>query len=175
MSFSYKPKTEAEISAMNLLPDGDYPFSIRDASDAPSKSTGKAMLTLHLLCYTPTGGTVEVLDRIVPGSNYADKKLFELCRAIGLLPRYQAGTLSADDFLNKEGWAKITTEAGKPKDPNDASKGTFFDKNKVGWYLKGPPESKGSPAGTGKPQPTERELANLPPAGAKLDDSDIPF
>lgn len=174
MSFNYTPKTEADIASMSLFPEGDYPFTVRDASDAPSKSSGKAMLTLHLLVYAPNGGTYEVTDRIVPGSNYGDKKLFELCKALGLLPQYQNQQLNKDLFLGKEGWAKIRIEKGKPKDPNDQSKGVFFDRNSVGWYLKGAPEKAASTT-PARNQPTERELANLAPESAKDDGEMVPF
>ncbi len=157
---------------MSLLADGDYPFTIRGTSDAPSKSTGKPMLTLKLLCYLPDGRSREVVDRIVPGTAYSDKKLFELCRATNLLDKYQAGALQAADLEGKEGWAKIGHEAGKPKSNGE---GNFADKNKVSWYLKGSPGSPLGAATPAKPQPTERELANLPPAGAKEEDSDVPF
>ena len=168
MSFSYQPKTANEIAAQSLLPDGEYPFDISKASDAPSKSTGKAMLTLTLEVYP--GGvdskTKTVTDRIVMGNAYADKKLFELCRALGLSEKYQSGTLNAVDFESRSGWAKIGFEKGKEKP--DGS-GNWPDKNRVNWYLKEAPGIKP----VEKPQPTERELANLPPNGAI--EEDVPF
>lgn len=170
MSFNYQVRSESEIAAMSLLPNGDYPFRISRTSDAPSKKTGNAMLTLELLCYLPDGRSRSVTDYIVPGSPYGDKKLFELCKALGLLSAYQSQSLEAIDFECKEGWAKITIEKGKKKDKSEEF---FPDKNKVGWYLKGAPGNPATPLGTGKPEPTERELANLPPAGAE--DLDAPF
>ena len=172
MSFSYQPRTESEIAAMSLLPEGDYPFMITKTSDAPSKKTGKPMLTLSLLCYMTDGRSREVIDYIVPGTAYADKKLFELCKATGLLAKYQSQSLQALDFEGKEGWAKISIEKGQKKENSDQY---FADKNKVGWYLKGAPEGKTGAVPPVRREPTERELANLPPVGTPEADDSAPF
>ena len=167
----FTPKTAAEIAASSLLPDGDYPLTIVTASDAPSKSSGKAMLTLNILVYPPGGGAArKITDYIVPGTAYADKKLFQLCHAVGLAQEYQAGDTPAFVFEGKECWAKIGSQKGQEK--KDGS-GSFDPKNCVRWYNAASPTvtALSSPA---KPQPTDRQLANLPPAGA-ADDDQVPF
>ena len=133
MSFNYTPKTAAELAAMDLLPDGDYPYAIGTVSDAPSKTSGKPMLTLKVEVYPPEGNSKTVTDYIVMGSAYADKKLFELCQSTGLAAQYANGSLQPLDLEGKSGWCKIGSEKGREK--SDGS-GNFPDKNRIKWYLR---------------------------------------
>jgi hypothetical protein len=167
----FQPKTEAEFAAMMILPEGEYPFQVTGAEDATSKTSGREMIVLDLVLFGPDGANRKVKDYLVPGTGYGDKKIFEFCRTTGLAAKYDLGSFSAADCIEKTGYAKIGVE---PEKDNGAG-GTYPPKNTVKWYI-------AKPKGAG-PIPTGGKVVSLPsPAkptdllGKQIDDgSDVPF
>lgn len=165
---NYKTRSEKELAEANLLPKGEYPFEIIDAREQQSKA-GNDMLVLEIdLISTETGARRRVTDYIVPGSIWADKKLHDLMWSIGLGEKYAAGSIAADELLNKSGVAGVGIDKGKPFTAKDGTQKDGYDKNKIEFYKRA-----GSPAAaTGaKAQPTAAQLANQ----ADTLDEDVPF
>lgn len=161
---NYTPHTEEEIAKMGLLEKGDYPFEVVTASEGFSKASNKFMYKLEVLIFGDSGDR-KITDFIVPGSNFGDKKLFNFCKGAGLMPQYQAGTLTADLMVGRQGWARVDVEAGGPNPKG----GNYPDKNKVAWYHGSRPET--DPVTVMNEVP-KREVA--PPAEDNAD-SDVPF
>lgn len=175
----YTPKTQEEIAAMRLKPEGAYAFDIADAKDGVSKSSGKEMIVLDVNLYDASGSIFQIRDWLVPGTSFGDKKIFEACRCMGLSSKYATGQINAEDFLGRSGWAKV--KIGKPQAKKDGS-GSFPAKNEIAWYLEAEPKKQAT-------QPTDDQLANIAPttgstggrpthspAGPADDDGgDVPF
>ncbi len=108
MTFNFQPKTDEEIEKMNLLPDGKYRFTVRNAEETVSKS-GNSMVKLTLEVYGHDGGSAFIIDYLVASDNMA-WKVKHFCDAVKLLEEYQKGTLVVQNIIRLEGYATITTE-----------------------------------------------------------------
>lgn len=175
----FKPKTEKELAAEALIPDGVYPFDVIDAKDAVSKSSGNEMIAIKVRVYGPDGREPVINDYLL--ESYM-RKIYNFAKVTNNLAKYYAGSLCAEDCLGKSGFVKIGTDKGKAKlDAGGRETGDFYDpKNTVKDYCmtadgKKDAGSPQPPAGAGKPQPTPEQLANLAPAGAAGGDEDVPF
>ena len=171
------PKTEAELAADRLLPDGIYPFECLRASEGVSKS-GNPMITVELRIYCDSG---EVILRDYLLSAYL-RKILNFCKVTGLIAKYNAGALSADDCAGKTGFVKIGKEDGR--EMTDKKTGAsynpprYFDpKNTVKDYAVNAegaaPGITGTTSAGTKPQPTAAQMANQ--TSATADDDSIPF
>lgn len=162
------PKSEEEIALENLIAEGNYPFTVSQSADLTSKQ-GNEMIGLVLHIHRPDGGIRKVDDFLL------DKMAFKLrhfCIETNLLDVYQQGKLSASDCEGKSGYVFIGVEPAKD---------SFPAKNKVKDYGRPKPKAGevavASAVYQGKPQPTERQAANLDgPDGKPLaTDGDEPF
>ena len=160
------PKTEEEIQLENLLPEGNYPFTVAESADETSK-TGNEMIHLGLHVHKPDGGIKWVEDYLL------DKMAFKLrhfCAEAELLDTYQQGKLCAADCAQKSGYVFIRVEPGKDG---------YGPKNTVKDYGRPKPkpgEVAAVAATYQKPQPTERQAANLDgPDGKPVVEGDCPF
>jgi len=135
----FQPKTEEEIKQGNLLADGKYGFVISGATEKVSKiksdgTGGNEMIEVTVRVYKDDGGFVLITDFLMEQMAF---KLRHACEACGLLPAYEAGELSADDFVGKEGYVKIKTQKGGLKDKNDPNGERYDDRNAIADYIVG--------------------------------------
>ena len=126
----FQPKKSSDFSAMNLLPEGEYPFQVMNAADDVSKKSGKEMIVLDLVVFAPDGANRKVRDYLVPSTPYGEKKIYEFAKSVGILAMYESGTFTAQDCVEKTGYAKISIDKGK----ENPKGGMYPDKNAVKWY-----------------------------------------
>ena len=112
----FQPKTEAEIKAANLLPEGVYDFEVFDAVDKVSKS-GNGMIELHLKVFSDDGRTRQMRDWILPAF---ERKLRHFCEACGLMAQYEAGTLNAEDCIGMAGKVQLVQQTREGYDPQNS-------------------------------------------------------
>jgi len=117
----FQSKTQKEIDEEKLLPEGEYGFVISDAKEKVSKA-GNEMIELTVRVYKPDGKFVLINDYLMEKMLY---KILHCSEACGLLERYNSGELQADEFIGKEGYAKIKTQ--KSTDPNYSDKSVISD------------------------------------------------
>ena len=148
---NFQPKTESEVSAVNLIADGEYDFEVLEAADTVSKQ-GNDMINLKLGVFVKVGTMRFVWDYIMPSIEY---KLRHFCDSVGLLSKYENGSLTADDCIGRSGRCKVVIEKDKG--------GFYPDKNKVKDYClrRAKPLNQATQAGD--------VAAGLPP------DEDLPF
>lgn len=118
----FTPKTEAEVSAFELFPVGEYDFDVIKAADVVS-SKGNEMIKLELDIYAANGNKTRVFDYLLEALAY---KLKHFCDCVGLSKAYEEGKLNAEMCMGKAGRCKL----GIQKDKN----GEYPDKNVVNDY-----------------------------------------
>lgn len=121
---NFEPKSEKELREQNLAPEGEYDFEVLGAEDAISKRSGNPMIKLKVGLYSGEAIRHHVYDYLVPSMAH---KLRHFCDSTGLLSKYEAGTLCADDCKGRAGKCRI-------KVTEDES-GKYPDKNEVDDYL----------------------------------------
>lgn len=99
----FKPKTEQEIAESQLPPIGEYDFEVLDASHETSKK-GNAMIKLNIGLYSGDAIRWRIFDYLLP---QLEAKLRHFCDSTGLLNKYEAGTLTADDCKGRAGRVDI--------------------------------------------------------------------
>ena len=156
MAMKFTPKSEAalvkEAEERNTLwPKGEYDFQVENYEDAVSKTGNDMSQTIH--------------DYLMPQMMH---KLRHCCEAIGILDRFEEGTLEAQDFDG--GVGKVMLKIDKAK-PNSG----YRDKNSVDDYLKPAARptapARGAMAGA---SPAERRERAPKKSQAEIDD-EIPF
>jgi hypothetical protein len=130
----FTPKTEEELNALTLVPEGIYDFEIIAAHDAISKS-GNEMIQLSIHFYDKDGKLKSIDDYLLEALAY---KLRHAAEACGLIEKYKKGELDAEDFIGKTGKFKLGISKGKANPLG----GFYRDKNDVKDYIVG---SKSSP------------------------------
>ena len=128
----FAPKTEEQLNEENLIPAGNYPFEVVIAEEKQSKA-GNDMIALKLRVYHGERALC-VNDWLMESMGF---KLRHFCEETGLLDKYEAGTLRADDCDGKSGFVTLKVE---PK------KGDFAAKNAVKDYCKAKEEDKANAA-----------------------------
>lgn len=116
---NFTPKTEEELQRDELSPAGDYQFRVIAASEETSKKTGNPMIKVKLELEDGN----HVYDYLIATF---ERKIRHFCAAVGLLEKYDTGSLAARDCMGCEGLAKIVI---KP------AQGNFSAKNEVKDYL----------------------------------------
>lgn len=119
-----QPKSEKELSSFDLLPDGEYPFTVLASDEVASKSAknaGKMMFALKLNVHGPNG------DRhcyTYFSDWFSEWLLRHFAATTGQLAQYESGDLDGKDnaFEGRTGYVKIGTEEAK---------GNFAAKNVV--------------------------------------------
>jgi hypothetical protein len=139
------PKTEEEIAAMNLWPEGEYGFEVLEQAtlgqdthytqDTKSKvkangSGGNDMIKLVVNVYNPEGQSRVVMDYLLEA---LPRKLRNACYGIGIGDKYEGGEFSAADFIGKKGNLKLKIEKGGPREDNPNEK--YADKNTIADYV----------------------------------------
>lgn len=145
----FTPKTETEIAEANLLQPGTYDFEVADAKDKTSKA-GNEMIELNLKVFDADGDYRFVRDYLLESIPH---KLRHVAYACGLGDKYEAGELTAEDFLDRTGQVKVGIQKDKT--------GQYADQNSVRDYVL--PTGNATPARQAQSQP------------AVIDDDEIPF
>ncbi len=113
----FSPKTEEDIKREGLLPEGVYDFEVTKSEDKVSAS-GNEMIAVHLKVFGPNGER-NVRDWLMEKMAY---KLRHFCSTTGLLPKYEAGTLCAEDCVGRSGKVKIAIKNDEQYGPQNAVK-----------------------------------------------------
>jgi hypothetical protein len=125
------PRTEEEL--LNLLPDGEYDFFIKQAEDTLSKqkydSQGQPlprneMIKLTLGILDAQNKEHILFDYLLEAMAFKVKHFAE---AVGLEDKYNAGCYMADDCWNKSGRCYVTRQEAKDG---------FQAKNNVSDYIR---------------------------------------
>lgn len=102
----FAPKSKEELKRMNLLAPGWYDFEVMAAVDKTSKA-GNEMIEAKLRVFRPNGGEAHIFDYLMEAM---PDKLYDFCESVGLVDKYQAGTLSADDCVGRAAKVKIAVD-----------------------------------------------------------------
>lgn len=124
---NFKPLTDEEIAESGLMPDGEYDFEVSSAREYQN-SKGNTVFELQLLVYDPNGEANSKRTWISPAFPSTFK---HFCDATGLLDKYNAGAVSAEDMLNKTG--KLNMVIGAPRTNKDGLEVRY---NEVKDYVK---------------------------------------
>lgn len=123
----FSPKSEQELAAMGLLPEGEYPYHVIEAKDSISKSSGNEMIEMKIMVWDKDGREHIMFDYLLESMGH---KLRHFCEANSLLNKYEAGELHGVDCTGKQGKVFIVVQPGKPN-PNG---GMYPDRNSVKDY-----------------------------------------
>ena len=107
----FQPKTEKEISEVNLWAKGNYAFEILEAEETTSNS-GNEMIKLKVEVFKDDGKSQNLFDYLL--GHVMEFKLRHLAEACDLLADYENGELEAYKLVGKNGYCKV----GHTK-PND--------------------------------------------------------
>jgi hypothetical protein len=161
----FSPRSAEEIALDSLLPEGVYPFEVLDAIDTLSKA-GNEMLKLKLVVFGD-GSSPHVYDYLLEKLAY---KLRHFAETTGLLAEYEAGELTAQHCVNKEGYCKLAIERQDGYEPRNTVK-DYMVKEKAAAndpLAAVPAAAQPAPRQRPRPQPAPQ------PAAAGFDD-DVPF
>lgn len=131
----FAPKTEKEISELNLWPVGEYDFEILEMATLGAKTyhteeaiskTNNDMIILVTKIYKDNGQFQIIIDYLLEAIPH---KLRHAAEACGLINEYNSGSLKAYDFIGKCGKVKL----GISKDKS----GQYPDKNGINDYIVG--------------------------------------
>lgn len=119
----FKPKSEKEIQESLMWPKGEYDFEVikaeRALSGPQSKSPGTPYIKLSLRLFNEDGGT-RMQNAILHPAMEAQLRHF--CEETGIIEKYDAGTLEAEDCEGLAGKLQL-----KVKD----AEGNYPAKNEV--------------------------------------------
>lgn len=121
------PRTDEEINMMNLLPEGIYSFQVIKAEEKISKSNNE-MIVITLKVWDKDGRERLLTDYLL--DSFA-KKIKHFVKVTGLENKYELGSITAEDCLNKIGDVHVIIQKGNPKPEG----GFYSDKNSVNDYI----------------------------------------
>jgi hypothetical protein len=124
----FQPKTEEQIAAENLWPEGEYDFEIVKAEEKTSKA-GNQMIQLTVKIFSPEGKFRLVDDFLMEKMAFKLRHCADACR---LLDKYNIGELRDTDFVGKAGRCEVVVQEGQSKPDG----GKYPDKNTIKDYIK---------------------------------------
>ena len=98
----FKPKSADDIKREGLIDTGVYDFEVTSAEDRKSKK-GNDMIAIRISVYVD-GNARPMRDWLMESMAY---KLRHFCEVTGLLAKYEAGTLTAQDCQGMAGKVRI--------------------------------------------------------------------
>ena len=146
----FTPKSEKEIQAANLLPAGEYDFTVVRAEDTKSKA-GNDMIKVTIGVYQQNG-TQRLMDDYLLES--VPHKLRHFAETIGLLAQYEMGQLGADELEGRAGRVKIRIKEQTDYPSKNEVKDYVVDKSKREFK---PPLGLPVPSFVNKPLPGEED------------------
>lgn len=167
MSYIFTPKSEDQVQADNLCPEGKYPFTIMESEQVESKSDknkGKPMVKVKLNVHGPEGFDYHVFDYVADW--FMSYKFRHFFYSVGLGQDYERGQVNVKNnaLQGRGGVCEISVEAGK---------GGFPAKNKIMDYV--PAEENPIPANSPPLVPKTTAVAPTGDANALPADDDVPF
>lgn len=110
----WEPKSEEEVQAGQICPEGKQPFTVLEASAATSKK-GKDMFKLKLNVHADDGFDYHVYDYISPF--FMAFRFRHFFFSVGRGADYEAGTIDPAKLVGKQGYSEMGREEynGKPK------------------------------------------------------------
>lgn len=120
----FQPRTAEEIAVANLLPEGEYDFTILDAENATSKS-GNEMIKIKL-CVFSNQKDVHIFDYLLASF---ERKFRRACECLGVLDLYNKGEIDAEDFKGRSGKCKIGIKKQDDYDPKNEVKDYVVDRS----------------------------------------------
>ena len=160
----FTPKSEADLR--QPAPAGTYDFEVLEADDDVSKS-GNDMIKVVLGVFDPATGNIKwrVFDYLLASM---EAKLRHFCDSVGLLSKYENGTLQAGDCRGRSGKAKIIIEIDKED--------KYPPKNVAKDYVCRPAKALSAPkpgaAPAPAPAPVQQAAAQAP---GPYSEADLPF
>lgn len=124
--FTFTPKTEEELSAINLLEPGEGLFEVIQAIQKTSKS-GNNMIEMKLRAWDKNGKEKIIHDYLV-NIPELEFKIKHFCESTGMIEKYQQGKFTDIDCVGKTGKLKLIIKKDKT--------GDYADKNSVADYIK---------------------------------------
>ena len=110
----FQPKSEEDCKrTFEPIPKGEYEFEVLESTDEVSKN-GNEMIKINLAIYNGAKVVCRVFDYLLPKM---EAKLRHACDSCGLLDRYQAGNIQAQDFIGRTGKVKIKIGKETPEYP----------------------------------------------------------
>ncbi len=103
------PMSDEQLAVVNLIEKGKYQFEVTNAEDTQSKS-GNDMIKLTLTVWDNEGRQHTVFDYLLEAF---PKKLKHFAKHLGLITKYEAGELLADDCIGKCGTLDLTIQEDK--------------------------------------------------------------
>lgn len=152
------PKTEAEVA--NVWPKGEYNAVVESAKEQQSKK-GNEMIVLSVKVYHDDGRALVLNDYLMDALAY---KVRHFCVAAGLLPKYEAGTLTPDDCVEKG--VKVRLKIDPEKDG-------YPPKNSISDYVVA--KDKPEPSGFATNRPKSPAAEPVAVNGGTPDGPDMPF
>lgn len=146
-----------ENTGFSPWPAGDYDFTVHEALEERSKSSGNEQIKLTLYVFNRDGNKRTVFDYL-SSTEESQWKVRHFCEAVGLTEQYENGDLEVNDIVEKSGELRLRV---KP-----ASNG-YPANNSVGDYV-----PRVADLQRAAPRPPTRPVAK--PALVELDD-EIPF
>ena len=111
MSFLFDPLSDAELDAIDIMPEGVYDFSVSKAIRKTSKS-GNPMCELRLTVWDNSGKSYNIFDYLVFSKIPLNiKKISRFCKAVGLEKEYQTGQIPSE-LENYAGTVQIGIQDG---------------------------------------------------------------
>lgn len=127
-----EPKSEAEIQAMMIMPDGIYPFVVVEAKERVSKN-GNEMIELKLEVMDDDNRPHFIFDYLLASMAF---KLRHFCEYTGLIDKYDGDNLLASDCVRKRGFVELKAD----KAPRIVDGREYAPKNSVKDYVSGKPD-----------------------------------
>lgn len=144
--FEFTPKTEQEIKEEGLLLAGTCDFEVTSSKAHTSASSGKRSIKMSMNVYDVQGKMAWLDVYLTPAYM---KLLAHACDVCGLMDKYEAGKVMAEDFEGKSG--KLIIRKDVDQNGNPQNKVVDFVKRDLA-------DSKEIPIGYVKPKKTEEPV-----------------
>lgn len=106
----FDPKSQEQIDKENLCEEGDYPFTVLEASEETSKKN-QPMFKLKVNVHGDNDRDWHIYDYVSPA--FMAHRLLHLCECTGLFPSYSRGELTASEILGKQGHCSVEIKEQK--------------------------------------------------------------
>ena len=106
----FTPKTEREVR--NLLPDGVYTATVREAEETKSKASGEPMFAITLEVFDEDR-SVKMKDWLLINNSKMAFKLRHFCYSAGLDVQYESGVIEDVNMVLRNCNVRIETEDNK--------------------------------------------------------------
>lgn len=125
MSYNFNPLNDEELDAINLVPKGNYDFTVVKSTRKTSKN-GNPMAELQLTIWDDKGKEHCIFDYLVFSNISLNiKKINHFCKAVGLIEEYKKGAIP-EDLEGCSGKVEIGVQDEQPK-----STGGFYPKKNI--------------------------------------------